>query len=234
MLNEFINELKVSPFLSRILSGHNVITVCMYGSRLLNLTDNVSDYDLLAITDDSEEPSYPQEYLTYAGAKVHWYYKPLASIIDARRKTHSYFGTMQLAFLTDDEIIYENPTFANVIRFLKDRKELIGKINAFNLVNAKRELIDSVLAEGTIAEHNYTKFLYHLCYTSYYLYGEVPDREFLIEIKRIGDLPVREEYVALAVARLTMLRNYTASNPFDVDGAVALLDNEARIALQRT
>lgn len=232
MLNEFINELKASPFLSRILSGHNVITVCMYGSRLLNLTDNVSDYDLLVITDDSEEPSYPQEYLTYAGAKVHWYYKPLASIIDSRRKTFSYFGTMQLAFLTDDEIVYENPTFANVIRFLKDRKELIGKINAFNLINAKQELIDSILAEGTIAEHNYTKFLYHLCYTSYYLYGEVPDREFLIEIKRIGGLPVREEYVALAVTRLVMLRDYIANNPFDVDNAVAMLDSEAQMLLQ--
>ena len=229
MLNEFIQDLKNSPFLNRILDGHNVIMVCMYGSRLLDLTDNISDYDLLVITDDNEEPSYPEEYLTYEGVKVHWYYKPLASIIDSRRKTFSYFGTMQLVFLTEDKIIYENPAFARVIKFLKDRKETIGLINAFNLVNAKRELIDSILEEGTIAEHNYTKFLYHLCYTSYYLHGEEPDREFLIEIKRICEMPVREEYIGLAVARLAMLRDFVVNSPFDVDNAIAELDSEVQM-----
>lgn len=232
MLNEFIRELKESPFLSRIIDGHNVIMVCMYGSRLLDLTDTISDYDLLVITDDNEEPSYPQEYLTYEGVKVHWYYKPLASIIDSRRKTLSYFGTMQLAFLTDDEIVYENPAFANLIQFVKNNKETIGQINAINLINAKQELISSILAEGTINEHNYTKFLYHLCYTSYYLYGEVPDRDFLIEIKRICELPVRAEYISLAVARLEMLQNYIANSSFDVENAVAMLDSEVQMLLQ--
>ena len=74
--------------------------------------------------------------------------------------------------------------------------------------------------------------MYHLCYTSYYLYGEAPNKEFLREIKRIGDLPVRAEFIGLAVTRLAMLRNYSVSNPFDVDGAVAMLDNEVQLALQ--
>lgn len=163
---------------------------------------------------------------------MHWYYKPLSSIIDARRKTHSYFGAMQLAFMTDDIILYENPAYARVVRFLKNRKDIIGRINAYNLINAKQGLIDSVLAEGTITEHNYTKFLYHLCYTSYYLYGEVPNKDFLIEIKRIGELPVRDEYKNLAVTRLTMLQNYKALNPFDIDSAVAMLDGEAQSLIQ--
>lgn len=232
MLNEFKNDIKSSPFFSRILDGHNVIMVCMYGSRLLDLTDDLSDYDLLVVTDDNEEPSYPQEYLTYDGVKVHWYYKPLSSIIDSRRKTYSYFGTMQLAFLTEDEIIYKNPAFARVIQFLMDKKETIGRINAFNLINAKQDLIDSILTEGTIAEHNYTKFLYHLCYTSYYLYGEALDRDFLIEIKRICELPVREEFIGLAISRLVMLRNYIANSSFNVDNAVAELDREVQILVR--
>lgn len=232
MLNDFIQDIKSSPFLNRILDGHNVIMLCMYGSRLLDLTDDISDYDLLVITDDSEEPSYPQEYLTYEGVKVHWYYKPLASIIDSRRKTFSYFGTMQLAFLTDNEIIYENPSFASCIRFLKNRKETIGLINAFNLFNAKKDLVESILAEGTISEHNYTKFLYHLCYASYYLRGEEPNREFLVELKRIGEMSVDKKYVDLAVTRLAMLRDFVTNSSFDVDGAVAELDNEVQALLQ--
>lgn len=232
MLNEFINDLKSSPYYNRLFTGHDVILISMYGSRPLDIVDSKSDYDLVVITSDFEEPFSPEEFLTYNGIKVHWYYKPLSSIIDARRKTHSYFGAMQLAFMTDDIILYENPAYARVIRFLKNRKDIIGRINAYNLINAKQGLIDSVLAEGTITEHNYTKFLYHLCYTSYYLYGEVPNKNFLIEIKRIGELPVRDEYKNLAVTRLTMLQNYKALNPFDIDSAVAMLDGEAQSLIQ--
>lgn len=232
MLNEFINDLKSSPYYNRLFAGHDVILISMYGSRPLDIVDSKSDYDLVVITSDFEEPVSPEEFLTYSGIKVHWYYKPLSSIIDARRKTLSYFGAMQLAFMTDDIILYENPAYARVIRFLKNRKDIIGRINAYNLINAKQGLIDSVLAEGTITEHNYTKFLYHLCYTSYYLYGEVPNKDFLIEIKRIGELPVRDEYKNLAVTRLTMLQNYKALNPFDIDSAVAMLDGEAQSLIQ--
>ena len=232
MLNEFINDLKSSPYYNRLFTGHDVILISMYGSRPLDIVDSKSDYDLVVITSDFEEPVSPEEFLTYNGIKVHWYYKPLSSIIDARRKTHSYFGAMQLAFMTDDIILYENPAYARVVRFLKNRKDIIGRINAYNLINAKQGLIDSVLAEGTITEHNYTKFLYHLCYTSYYLYGEVPNKDFLIEIKRIGELPVRDEYKNLAVTRLTMLQNYKALNPFDIDSAVAMLDCEAQSLIQ--
>lgn len=232
MLNEFIKDLQSSPYYNRLFTGHDVILISMYGSRPLDIVDSKSDYDLVVITSDFEEPVSPEEFLTYNGIKVHWYYKPLSSIIDARRKTHSYFGAMQLAFMTDDIILYENPAYARVIRFLKNRKDIIGRINAYNLINAKQGLIDSVLAEGTITEHNYTKFLYHLCYTSYYLYGEVPNKNFLIEIKRIGELPVRDEYKNLAVTRLTMLQNYKALNPFDIDSAVAMLDGEAQSLIQ--
>lgn len=232
MLNEFINDLKSSPYYNRLFTGHDVILISMYGSRPLDVVDSKSDYDLVVITSVFEEPVSPEEFLTYNGIKVHWYYKPLSSIIDARRKTHSYFGAMQLAFMTDDIILYENPAYARVVHFLKNRKDIIGRINAYNLINAKQGLIDSVLAEGTITEHNYTKFLYHLCYTSYYLYGEVPNKDFLIEIKRIGELPVRDEYKNLAVTRLTMLQNYKALNPFDIDSAVAMLDGEAQSLIQ--
>lgn len=232
MLNEFIKDLQSSPYYNRLFTGHDVILISMYGSRPLDIVDSKSDYDLVVITSDFEEPVSPEEFLTYNGIKVHWYYKPLSSIIDARRKTHSYFGAMQLAFMTDDIILYENPAYARVVQFLKNRKDIIGRINAYNLINAKQGLIDSVLAEGTITEHNYTKFLYHLCYTSYYLYGEVPNKNFLIEIKRIGELPVRDEYKNLAVTRLTMLQNYKALNPFDIDSAVAMLDGEAQSLIQ--
>ena len=232
MLNEFIKDLQNSPYYNRLFAGQDVILISMYGSRPLDIVDSKSDYDLVVITNDFEEPVSPEEFLTYNGIKVHWYYKPISGIIDARRKTHSYFGAIQFAFISDDIILYENPAYARVIRFLKNRKDTIGRINAYNLINAKQEIIDSVLSEGTITEHNYTKFLYHLCYTSYYLYGEAPNKEFLREIKRIGDLPVRAEFIGLAVTRLAMLRNYSVSNPFDVDGAVAMLDNEVQLALQ--
>ena len=80
MLNEFINDLKSSPYYNRLFAGHDVILISMYGSRPLDIVDNKSDYDLVVITSDFEEPVSPEEFLTYSGIKVHWYYKPLSSI----------------------------------------------------------------------------------------------------------------------------------------------------------
>lgn len=232
MLNEFINDLKSSPYYNRLFVNHDIIMLCMYGSRQLDVVDSKSDYDLVAITSDLEEPSAPEEFLTYNGIKVHWYYKPISSIIDARRKTHSYFGAMQFALLKDDLILYENPAYMRAIQFLKNRKEVIGRINAYNLVNAQQALIDSVLSESTISEQNYTKFLYHLCYTSYYLLGETIDKDFLVRVKRIREFPITEQDKQQVVLRLQLLRQFVNNNRFDVDNAVAVLDGEAQTALQ--
>lgn len=139
---------------------------------------------------------------------------------------------MQFALLKDDLILYENPAYMRAIQFLKNRKEVIGRINAYNLVNAQQALIDSVLSESTISEQNYTKFLYHLCYTSYYLLGETIDKDFLVRVKRIREFPITEQDKQQVVLRLQLLRQFVNNNRFDVDNAVAVLDGEAQTALQ--
>lgn len=232
MVKQIVNDIKSSQFLSRILDGHNVIMAFVYGSRLIDITDDKSDYDILVITDNNERPSHPQEQLTYDGIKVEWCYKPIESIIDSRREPRDHFASMQLAFLTEDAIIYENPVYADVIQLLKQRKDTIGHINAFILYEVMQERVYSILEEGTITKRNYTKMLYHLCYASYYLHGEAPNKEFLNAIKRIYEAPVKEEFINLAVARLAMLRVFVSNSNFDTDAAVATLDSEVQMLLQ--
>lgn len=81
MTEQFINDLVTSPYYERILNGHDVVMIFLTGSRLIDITDGRSDFDLMVLTNDNEREEYVSEFLTYYTKKVHWHYVPVTKLI---------------------------------------------------------------------------------------------------------------------------------------------------------
>lgn len=233
MTKQFIQDLKASPYYERILNGHDVIMVFLTGSRLIDMADNRSDFDLIVLTNDQEREEYVSEYLTYYSKKVHWHYVPITKLIaneDGNLLTCN--GEVEFVGLSDEKIIYANPRYANVIEFLKLNKDVIALAGAYGLVRFHDNLISRILTANEIKKENYCKFIYHLCYASYVLLAEEPDKNFLKEIKRIRWRTVSEEYKSLAVERIRLLCNYVAENPIDLANIICDFNENVSMMLK--
>lgn len=221
MTEQFINDLKASPYFERILSGHEVIMIVLTGSRLIDITDERSDFDLLVITNDSARIDYVSEYLTYYSKKVHWHYVPVTKLISNEDGTLlSCNGEVEFVGLSEQKIVYANPRYYNVIRFLIENKDTVAQVGAYGMARFHNSLISSILSTNEIKEKDYCKFIYQLCFASYVLKSEIPDKRFLSEIKRIRWQPVSDEDKSLAVERIRLLSNYVAEHPIDVNSII--------------
>ena len=78
MLKEFSDALKECPWYGRIFEPYPVVMLYVTGSMLYEVTDERSDYDLIAICDVESIPNTePSCYFTWKGKKVHWSWLPL-------------------------------------------------------------------------------------------------------------------------------------------------------------
>ena len=50
-MNTLMNEFKESEYYQRIFKNHKIVLLYISGSRLYGITDERSDYDLIAIVD---------------------------------------------------------------------------------------------------------------------------------------------------------------------------------------
>ena len=211
MLNEFFCELKQSKYFENITGNHRVVLLYVAGSRLIDVSDEHSDYDLVAIVDEKVE-SEADEYLTYGDAKVHWYYIPLTSFIcaDGIRNLLSY-GSVIFSQLTDEHIIYKNPRYHAVCQLLIDNKLVIAQNGVRQFYKRHKKLVQSIVQANAVLEENYTKILSHLCVTSYVALGEQLDQQAkdnLRQLKRIRWQPVDDSVKQWCVRRLSLLVRY--------------------------
>lgn len=217
MTKQFINDLQMSPYFQRVLGGRDVIMVFVTGSRLLEVTDERSDYDLVVLTNERQREEYVSEYLTYNSVKVHWSYVPVTKLISNEDgNLLTCIGEVELSWLNDSKIVYENPKYANVIKFLKENKDTIALVGSYGLVRFHDKLVSKILGANAIAKEDHCKFIYHLCIASYMLLSQAPDNGFLAEIKRIRWKEVSDECKRLAVERIRLLHNFVAEHPLDL------------------
>ena len=217
MTEQFINELKASPYYQRIFGDREVVMISFTGSRLIDITDDRSDGDLMVLTNDQKREEHVAEFLTYGSKKVHWHYVPITKLISNEGGTLlSCVGEVQFIGLSDNKIIYANPKYATTINFLKKHKKSVALVGSYGLVRFKNDLISGILNADEIKPENYTKFIYHLCFASYVLLQEMPNKNFLSSIKRIRWSPVSEEYRQLAIKRLRILQDFVTNNPVNL------------------
>ena len=205
-----MNEFKESEYYQRIFKNHKVVILYVSGSRLCGITDERSDYDLIAIVDEDITETYPNEFIMYEDSiKIHWYYRSLKTFKDlsVNGTNLNIVGGIQFRNLNSDTILYQNKEYESKINELLSEKNVISNHSCKALYNRLKELVDNIISDNTISEKNYTKMIYHLCLASYYLNGDEPDISFLKKIKRIRWQPVSDEYKILAVERIKILKS---------------------------
>ncbi len=209
-MNTLMNEFKESEYYQRIFKNHKVVILYVSGSRLYGITDERSDYDLIAIVDEDIPEMYPNEFIMYEDSiKIHWYYRSLKTFKDlsVNGTNLNIVGGIQFRNLNSDTILYQNEEYESQINELLSEKNVISNNSCKALYNRFPKLVDDIISDNAISEKNYTKMIYHLCVASYYLNGDEPDISFLKKIKRIRWQPVSDEYKTLAVERLKILKS---------------------------
>lgn len=212
MLSDFINSFKSSSAYKLLFDGQRVAMIYIAGSRLSGAIDERSDYDIIVVVDN--EGNYaPEQTWSYEGKKVHWYFVELPVLaetrhIESRQKTLFYTGYVLFGLLKDENIIYENPDYRNAIDALKANKRNIGINGARLMYDWHKDYIDSIIADNSIQEVHYSKFIAHFCTASFFVWNEPIDTDLIREIKRIRWQPVSDECKTKAVERLRLLKKY--------------------------
>lgn len=208
MLNDFINDFKTSKFYDLLFSGYDVVMIYVAGSQLYGARDDRSDYDLIVLV-NGDCMNEPNEYLTYKGKKVHWYWRNVDTFIETGGTyPMRYYGNVLFGYICEDCIIYKNEKYTDRINQLLERKHEIGLNGAKLFYESQKQLVESICKKSRIDESDYTKFLGHLCVTSYYVLNEPIDKELVLKAKRIRWQPVDEDTKWKIIERLRLLKDF--------------------------
>lgn len=209
-MNTLMRKFRNSIYYKRLFINHNVVMIYLSGSRLSGITDDISDFDIIIIVDeDVNIHDHINEYVMYKDkVKIHWYYVPFNKFeyFSTYGQQLNIIGGILFRNINDEYILYKNNKYITEINSLIERKNIISKNSSISLYNLLESLVDSIIDDNYISEKNYTKMIYQLCLSSYYLRDEKPDIEFLKSIKRIRWQPVSDEYKKLAIERLKILK----------------------------
>lgn len=208
MNDEFIADLTNSKFYRMLFDGKDVVMIYIAGSRIYNVLDNRSDYDVVVIT-NKDDQDYPDEYLTYKGKKVHWYWRNIDNFIETGNTyAMRYYGNVLFGYICEDCIIYKNEKYADKINDLLNNKRDIAINGAKLFYNAMKPLVERICEKSRIDEFDYTKYLGHLCVTSYYVLNEPIDCDVVLPAKRIRWQPVDEDTKGKIIERLRLLKDF--------------------------
>lgn len=212
MDNTFVVELQNSVFYYKLFDNQDVVMIYVAGSRLCDATDDRSDYDLIVLV-NGEDQDNPSEFLMYKGRKVHWYWRNVETLINAKNAYPMWcYGSVLFGYICNDCIIYKNEKYADQINFLLSHKHGIALKGAEEFYKTQERLIEEICSKLRIDEKNYTKFLGHLCVTSYYVLNEPIDKELVLKAKRIRWQPVTEEDKQKIIQRLLLLKSWIENN----------------------
>ena len=211
MNSDFATEFQNSAFYHKLFDDQDVVMIYIAGSRICNVIDERSDYDLIVLT-NNEDQDNPSEFLMYKDKKVHWYWRNVDTFIETGGTyPMRYYGNVLFGYICDDYIIYKNEKYTDRINQLLEHKHEIGLNGAKLFYESQKQLVESICKKSRIDESDYTKFLGHLCVTSYYVLNEPIDASVVLPAKRIRWQPVSDEIKAKIVERLRLLKNFIES-----------------------
>ena len=206
--------------------------IALTGSRLIDVVDERSDFDLLVVTNDKDREEYVDEFLTYYSKKVHWHYVPIQKLISNEDgNLLSCNGEVEFVGLCEQKNIYADTKYHNLIRYLIENRNVIALVGAYGLVRFHSDLIYRILSANQIKQQDYCKYIYHLCFASYVVLEEKPDKSFLANIKRIRWRNIPDEYKNLAVERIRLLSNYAAENPLNLRDIICTFNENIKMLL---
>ena len=118
MLNDFIKDFKASRFYDLMFGDYDVAMIYVGGSQLYGARDDRSDYDLIVLV-NGDCRYEPNEYLTYNGKKVHWYWLNIDTFIKTGNSYPIlYYGNLLFGHICDDCIIYKNYKYVDKVNYL--------------------------------------------------------------------------------------------------------------------
>lgn len=216
MINQFIADFKNSHTYSELITDENVLCIYIAGSNCTGLNDEHSDYDLVVLTLEGDFIDVSQTlYLTYKGKKVHWYYFPLKGFFDMSYEGLTLLCPIQLRKFSENLVIYQNLKYLNLLEKLLMKKNEISTLAIYRLFETYKNKIDKILTQNEILFSDYSKFIYHLCFGTYYLLNEDPNIEFLKDLKWILRRQIKDETKSQAIKYLKLGVDYI--NKFPVD-----------------
>lgn len=208
MINEFSYELRNSKFYENLFGSYDVVMIYVAGSQLYGARDERSDYDLIVLVNGNCR-NEPNEYITYKGKKVHWYWRNINTFIEiGNTYAMRYYGNVLFGYICEDCIIYKNEKYADKINDLLNNKRDIAINGAKLFYNAMKQLVERICEKSRIDEFDYTKYLGHLCVTSYYVLNEPIDCDVVLPAKRIRWQPVDEDTKGKIIERLRLLKDF--------------------------
>lgn len=208
MINEFSYELRNSKFYENLFGSYDVVMIYVAGSQLYGARDERSDYDLIVLVNGNCR-NEPNEYITYKGKKVHWYWRNINTFIEiGNTYAMRYYGNVLFGYICDDCIIYKNDKYADKINDLLNNKRDIAISGAKLFYNAMKPLVERICKKSRIDEFDYTKYLGHLCVTSYYVLNEPIDCDVVLPAKRIRWQPVSDDTKTKIIERLRLLKEW--------------------------
>lgn len=208
MINEFSYELRNSKFYENLFGSYDVVMIYVAGSQLYGARDERSDYDLIVLV-NGDCRNEPNEYITYKGKKVHWYWRNINTFVEiGNTYAMRYYGNVLFGYICDDCIIYKNEKYADKINDLLNNKRDIAINGAKLFYNAMKPLVERICEKSRIDEFDYTKYLGHLCVTSYYVLNEPIDCDVVLPAKRIRWQPVDEDTKGKIIERLRLLKDF--------------------------
>lgn len=208
MLNDFIKDFKASKFYVLLFGGYDVAMIYVAGSQLYGARDDRSDYDLVVLV-NGDCRNEPNEYLTYKGKKVHWYWRNIDTFTETENTYPiRYYGNLLFGYVSDDYIIYKNEKYTDKINDLLNNKRDIAINGAKLFYNAMKPLVERICEKSRIDEFDYTKYLGHLCVTSYYVLNEPIDCDVVLPAKRIRWQPVSDDTKTKIIERLKLLKEW--------------------------
>jgi predicted nucleotidyltransferase len=233
---DFINSDLLTTLLTDV--SAEPILVFLTGSALTGLADSGSDFDICVLTKDPIKANHTLAYRpkeNYAvhrptGKKCHWVYNTLSQINAPSEILLDNIGWAQFKYLTEDTILYCNPKYVTVVKYLFDcRNKIVLNSIYLALVSCCHLLnIDAIVDISDKYFYNVKKLAYHLCW----LYNELVladqisgtlfSNEFISRIKRMPfeELTTHEQQNILSIppALSVFYKNYTfIPVPLDFD-----------------
>lgn len=208
MNSDFATEFQNSALYHKLFDDQDVVMIYIAGSRICNVVDKRSDYDLIVLT-NNEDQDNPSEFLMYKDKKVHWYWRNVDTFIETGGTyPMRYYGNLLFGYICDDCIIYKNEKYADKIADLLNNKRDIAINGAKLFYNAMKPLVERICEKSRIDEFDYTKYLGHLCVTSYYVLNEPIDCDVVLPAKRIRWQPVSDDTKTKIIDRLRLLKEW--------------------------
>lgn len=204
---EFITQ----PSTLELISKQNeLLAVYLIGSRCLEITDEHSDYDLIALVSKPvfENPEDRlKDHIEYNGAKIHWYYFTYDELFDKDNLVSLTAGKLELPYA---KVLYcKNEA---VVKQIEETKQNIIVPGLCVLYSRFQALINKIIEANTIADENKTKFIYHLCWASCYIDNAPFDKEKLTHLKRMRYQEISEADIRYAIERLKIFKEWMKTN----------------------